>query len=322
MRTALKILGILIVLVVVAAGATYAWASASTERALSRTIDTHTIDFPIPFPLDPEEVEELGLSSEEADRVALERARERGRHLVEARYACGECHGAVFSGGMMVDAFPIGSLLGPNLTSGAGGVTANYTAADWDRIVRHGVLPDGRPTMMPSEDFQLMSDQELSDIVVFISSQPPVDNDVPRPSLGPLGQFLVATGEIHLSADLIDSHGADHRAYPPAAEVSVEFGRHLAGVCTGCHGPELAGGPIAGGDPSWLAASNLTPHETGLAGWSYEDFVRVMRDEVRPDGSPIGEPMTLVTPYADRMTEVELMALWTYLESLPPLPEG
>ena len=67
-------------------------------------------------------------------------------------------------GGVMVDAFPIGRLLGPNLTGGAGGRTRTYTAADWDRAVRHGILPDGRPSVMPAEDYRLMSDQELADV--------------------------------------------------------------------------------------------------------------------------------------------------------------
>ena len=322
MKTVLKVAGVVVACLLLIGGAAYGWASVTTDRAFSRAIDTHSIDFPIPFPLAAEEVEELELTDEEAREVALERARERGRHLVQARYACGECHGDDFSGGVMVDAFPIGRLLGPNLTGGEGGVTGGYTAADWDRIVRHGVLPDGRPAVMPSEDFQLMSDQELSDIIVFLSSQPPIDNQVPPPSFGPLGRMLVATGEIHLSADLIDSHTSSHTVLPPAAEVSVEFGRHLAGVCVGCHGQDYAGGPIAGGDPSWAAARNLTPHESGLAGWSYEDFARAMLDEVRPDGSPVQLPMTMITPYAREMTEVELRALWRYLQSVPPVPTG
>ncbi|MFW5920660.1 MAG: hypothetical protein ACOCUS_02380 [Polyangiales bacterium] len=38
----------------------------------------------------------------------------------------------------------------------------------------------------------------------------------------------------------------------------------------------------------------------------------------RPDGSEIREPMTLVAPYADQMTDVELRALWAYLQSVDP----
>ncbi len=296
------------------------WASSTTEEILARDIETHEVGFPVPFPLTPEELDAADVAPAEADRVARERAIERGRHLVESRYACTECHGADFGGGVMVDDPLLGRLLGPNLTTGEGGLPPDHPAAEWDRIVRHGVRADGRPAAMPSEDFQRMSDQELSDIIAYIRSLPPVDREVPPVRLGPLGKVLVATGQLPLSADRIASHDAPHAARPPAADVSVEFGRHLAGVCTGCHREDMAGGPIRGGDPSWPPATNLTPHASGLDTWTYDDFARAMHDGVRPDGSALAAPMTLILPYAQRMTEVELQALWRFLQSVPPVP--
>jgi len=322
MRTLLKVTGWVLVLAVVVVGGTYLWASSASARTFSRTLDSHSVDFPVPFPLPSEEVEALELAPGEAEALALERALERGAHLLRARYACGECHGENMGGGVMVDAFPLGTLLGPNLTAGGGSVVAMYTAADWDRAVRHGILPDGRPSLMPSEDFVRMSDQELSDIVAYIRSLTPVDNQVPRPRLGPLGKVLVATGQIRASADFIGPHDRPHPELPPPSEVTPEFGEHLAAVCTGCHGLSFTGGPIAGGDPAWGPAANLTPHPEGLGGWSSSDFRRAMLEGVRPDGTPIREPMTLVTPFARNMTEVEMEALWLYLGTLPTLPTG
>lgn len=319
MKMLLKVTGLLVAILLLTGGAVYAWASVTSGKLLARSFDSHAVDFPVPFPLGQAEVAELGLDAEGAQRVALERAIERGRHLVSSRYVCGECHGADFSGGVMIDAPIIGRLLGPNLTAGAGSKTAGYTPADWDRIVRHGIRPDGRPATMPSEDFQLMSDEELSDVIAFIQSHPSVDSEVPPVRLGPLGRFLMATGQIHLSADLIGTHDAEHALMPPLTEVSVEFGRHLAGVCTGCHAADMAGGPIPGGDPSWVPARNLTPDASGLAGWSYQDFVAAMREARRPDGSDLRVPMTFIAPYAQNMTDVEMEAMWTYLRSIPPV---
>jgi mono/diheme cytochrome c family protein len=215
----------------------------ASSSKLAGVYETHSASFPIPFPLTETELADLGIESDPGDGTALERGVERGEHLVKARYACRDCHGQNFAGGVMVDAFPVGRLLGPNVTRGEGSKSAAYTAADWDRIVRHGVKPDGTPATMPSVEFQLMSDQELSDIVAYIRSLPPMYAEVPAPTLGPLGKVLVAAGQLPLSAEMIPSHQAPHVTYPPAATVSVEFGRHLSGVCMGCHGESLAGGP-------------------------------------------------------------------------------
>jgi mono/diheme cytochrome c family protein len=319
LKTFLKVLAGLVVALALVIGGVYLWATFRSNQLANRTFESHTVDFPIPFPLDPQEVASLGLSPEAADELARTRAIDRGEHLVTSRYACAECHGDTFGGGTMIDAFPIGTLLGPNLTTGTGSRTLDYTAADWDRAVRHGILPDGRPSAMPSVDFQLLSDQELSDVIMYIRSHPPVDNTVPSPTLGPLGKILVATGQIPYSADEIESHAAAHAALPPPTEVSVEFGRHMAAICSGCHQGNFAGGPIPGGDPAWPPARNLTPHPTGLAEWTYEDFVGAMRQGVRPDGTPLRAPMDGMPEYAAQMTDVELQALWTYLQSLPPV---
>jgi mono/diheme cytochrome c family protein len=257
------------------------------------------------------------LAGVDLEALALERAIARGEHLVNAIYVCAECHGADLSGGLMIDSALMGTLLGPNLTSGAGGVTAEYTPADWDRTVRHGVGRSSHALAMPSTDFMRMSDRELSDIIAYARSLPPVDNTVEPPSLGPLGTVLIATGALPLSVDLIDHH-REHLRVPPEEGPTAEYGEHLAAVCTGCHREDLRGGPIEAGDPDWLAAANLTT----LQDWSYDDFVTAMRDLKRPDGTDVRLPMALMAPYAARMTEVELRALWTYIETADPLPTG
>jgi mono/diheme cytochrome c family protein len=302
------------------AGGAYGWAMVVAESRMARTFEIHAVDFPIPFPIPDAEASELGLAAQEVERVAWERAVERGRHLLEARYGCADCHGASFEGGVMVDAASIGRIYGPNLTGGIGSRVDSFTAADWDRMVRHGVRPDRTPAAMPAQDFQRMSDRELSDIIAYLRSRPPLDGDVPPVWMGPMGKVLLATGRMYLSADLID-HDRGHATEPPAASVSVEFGRHLAATCSGCHGADYAGGLIAGGDPSWPPAANLTPHDDALGPWTFEDFAAAMREGVRPDGTPLQSPMTFVVPYAQRMSDVELEAIWTYLLTLEPLAD-
>jgi len=319
MKTTLKVLAFGLVVLVVAAGVFYAWASFRSLSLMSRTVETHVVDFPIPFPLTDAEIAELP-SPELADSVALARAIERGAHLINSRYICTECHGANLGGGVMIDAPAIGTLLGPNITGGFGSRVWEYDASDWDRAVRHGVSPAGLPLVMPAEDFQLMSDQELSDIVSYIKSLPPVENEVARPTFGPLGKVLLALGQIRAAADMIPSHTTPHAVVPPVSEATVEFGRHLAGICSGCHRADFSGGPIPGGDPSWPPARNLTPHESALGSWTYADFTRALREGRRPDGSDLLPPMAGLVAYTRNMSDTEIEAMWNYLRTVPAVP--
>jgi len=317
MKMVLKILAAVVALALVVVLSGYIWATRTAGQIRSATYQAHVVDFPIPAPLDSAAA--AGLDPAAAADSALASAVARGRHLVNSRYACIECHGEDLGGGTMIDAFPMGTLLGPNLTLGSGSVTASYTAREWDWAVRHGILPDGRPSMMPSEDFALMSDQELGDIISYIRSVPSVDRTMPAPTLGPIGKMLVATGRLPMPVARIEAHDQPHLRVPPPSEPTVAFGAHLAATCTGCHGSNLAGGPITAGDPSWPPARNLTPDPSGLASWEHQDFVRAMREGVRKDGTSIRMPMTLIMRYAQAMTDVELEALWVYLRSLPPV---
>ena len=331
MKTVVKIVLGVVAVLLLGAGGLFGWASMKDKALLARTIETHSVDFPIPFPLTEAEVAEVTMSSADGnvkgdapaevdlDAMALEQAVERGRHLTQARYACRECHGQNFGGGIMVDDPMIGTLHGPNITAGAGGRTANFTAADWDRIVRHGVLSTGQPAVMPSEEFRNMSDQELSDIVAFIRSLPPVDNEEPARKLGPLGTMLVAFNQIPLAADLITDHQAAHPALPPEAEASAEFGAHLAGTCGGCHSANFAGGPIPGGDPSWPPAANLTP-AGNMANWTVDEFATLLRTGKRPDGTEVKAPMNVLMSFGQNMTDTEIEALYHYFRSLPATP--
>lgn len=330
-----------------AGGGAFAWGTSAAGAVTSTVYETHRVDLPVPWPLAEAELAELrGAAATAAtepstltdpadpataadpfagvDLVALanERAVARGKHLLESRYGCAECHGKNLGGGTMIDDPAMGAFLGPNLTTGKGSIAADYTMADWDRAVRHGVRRDGTPLVMPSQDFVGMADQELSDIVAYIRTLPPVDNAVPAVTIGPVGTMLLATGKMVPSAATHPGHDAAHPELPPATTATAEFGSHLAKVCTGCHRADLSGGPVIGGDPAWPAARNLTTHEEGLKGWTYEQFVAALRDAKRPDGTPIQKPMSDIAPYAKNMSDTELQALWAYISTVPAVPTG
>lgn len=332
MKKLLKILGwTLLAVVVVAAGAgwwLYTQASAYYEQRWS----PHQASFAMPFPLSPEEVTALRqerlaaggpvsdpLAGVDLEAVARERAIARGDHLIHSRVGCNGCHGDDFGGKVIIDNSMIGYWAAPNLTRGAGGITANFTPADWDHAVRHAIRHDLRTSSMPSEEFENLSDHELSDVVSYIRSRPPVDRAIRPVKLGPLFAIIVATQrDANLVAYRID-HNKPHPVEPPATAATIEFGQHIAQVCTSCHGAGFSGGKMAG-DPNMPLVANLTPHETGLKGWTETDFFRALREGTRKDGTAIATAMPWKT--YGQMSDTELRALWAYLQTVPPREKG
>jgi len=219
---------------------------------------------------------------------------------------------------VMINQTLVGYWAPPNLTAGNGSVTSGFSAADWDRAVRHGVRHTGQSSSMPSTEFANLSDHELSDIVAYIGAQPPVDRPSQPVGIGPVFAFVVAFGKDTLPAFTID-HQRPHAVEAPAETVNAELGEHIAQVCRGCHGERLSGGKVAG-DPNMPIVANLTPHETGLKGWTEADFIRALREGRRKDGTTILTAM----PWKayGQMNDVELKALWAYLQTVPPVAKG
>lgn len=244
----------------------------------------------------------------------------RGRHIATTR-RCIDCHGGDLGGRTFLDTPILAQFFSSNLTAGEGGVGARYTEADWEKAIRQGIRPDGRPLLfMPSHDYYPLGDEDLSAIVSFIRGLPSVDRPPTRNRVGPLGRFLILSGQVttFVPAELIDHEAS--RPTAPRPGITIEYGAYLATSCTGCHGERLAGGRIPGAPPEFLPTANLTPHETGLAVWSVDDFVRLMREGRRPDGSSVDEQMPW--PFLGQLSDDELRALWLYLRSIEPLAYG
>jgi mono/diheme cytochrome c family protein len=267
------------------------------ERKMARRVEVAVAAVPVP---------------DDPDRIA------RGRYLYETR-GCTECHGDDGAGRLFIDdgAFRV---RGPQIGPGPASMTARYRPEDWVRAIRHGVDPSGRALIvMPSEDYNRLSDADLGAMIAYVRGLPDVAGE-PRLLELPLPVRLAyGFGVIRDAAEKID-----HRLppQPPIAEsTSPEYGRYVAGLCIGCHGDGLSGGKTPGGPPDWPPAANLTPGE-GSAMTRYPDagaFAAMMRTGRRPDGGAIA-----VMPFESlaRMRDVELQALYAYLKTLPPRPVG
>jgi mono/diheme cytochrome c family protein len=243
---------------------------------------------------------------------------ERGHHLVTIR-GCTDCHGADLAGKVMIDDPALGTIYAANLTSGKGGVGAEFSDADFFRVLEHGVDPEGKSVyVMPSEEFTHLGDQDLADIIAYIRSVPPVDAEHPEPRIGPMGRIFFLAGQLPLMpAELIDQSAP--RPTAPAPGPTAEYGSYLAITCEGCHGPTLSGGPAPGAPPDTPPAANLTPGGE-LVGWNEADFAKAVRTGVKPDGRKI-DPFMPVANFSE-MTDDEVTAVWLYLQSIPAKPFG
>lgn len=290
-------IGALLAIALLATGSIYAFTSYQLERAAE-----------VPAP--------EGLAHAPSDSLI-----ERGRHVAGPLGKCGECHGPDLGGQVVVDDPAFGYVAAPNLTRGEGGVGNRLDARAIELALRHGVRPDGRSLLiMPSEDYQAMSDADVAALAAYLAQIPPVDRVLPEPSVGPLARLLYVVADLPLlSRDGVDTSRA-HVAEAPPAAVTVEYGRYVANVggCTGCHGPGLSGGTLPGSPPGMKPAANITPE--GIGSWTEADFIRALREGVRPAGTPIDPAMPV--RYTKDMTDVELRALWAYLQTVPAKAYG
>jgi len=243
----------------------------------------------------------------------------RGEHIATIRM-CGHCHTERLSG-QSFTAPGLMTLSVPNLTAGAGGVGATNTDEDWVRAIRHGVGNDGRGlVLMPAKTWYYLSDDDLGALITYLKSLPPVNNEMPKTDLEPLGRVMLVLGqlppEIVPNVTVIDHYAP--RPIAPKPGVTVEYGKYLASTCTLCHGSNLNGQTISEG-PNVYVALNLT-RGGEMVGWTEEQFIATMRTGVTPGGKQLIDFMPW--KYFGQMTDDELKAVWMYLQSLPALPQG
>lgn len=241
----------------------------------------------------------------------------RGEHLVTAVAKCADCHEQDMGGKTFIDAGPLGTIYASNLTAGKGGVLAVYTDAQLEAAIRHGVRPSGRGLfIMPADEYQGLSDDDVSAIIAYLRTLAPVDREHGTSHLGPLGRALYMAGKLPLvPAERIDHTKSGARTAPPVG-ATREYGQYLVSVggCRGCHGPNLVGGPSP--EPGAPAAANITP--AGPIGqWTEAQFYAAIRTGTRPNGTKILEFM----PWKSmaRHTDDELRAIWLYLRTVPPV---
>ncbi|HEY8072620.1 MAG TPA: c-type cytochrome [Labilithrix sp.] len=288
-----------LVVLVVGGGGIYACSKASTFDASMAKV----YDVPVP------KIER----STDPDVLA------RGKHLANAVAPCTAslCHGADVGGGKPIVMGPVATLNAPNIT--AGGLGAAYTDGELARLLRHGIKKDGRSlTFMPVQDFAWLPDSDIAAIVSYLRTLPSVDRPNGDVTVGVLGKVLDVNGQMELCVARQIDH--DKPDIAPAPSPTAAYGKYITRLCTGCHGHGFSGGPLPGAPKSMPVPKNITPHETGLKDWTYDDFDKLLTTGMSKSGKQIKDLMPIEA--FGQMSDLEKHAVWEYLRTLPPLPFG
>jgi mono/diheme cytochrome c family protein len=108
------------------------------------------------------------------------------------------------------------------------------------------------------------------------------------------------------------------RADQAADQMLIKQGEYVArtGDCIACH-TDRGGEPFAGGLPlqtpiGTVYTTNITPdNDTGIRGWSYDDFVQLIRRGIHKMGYTVYPAMPY--PSFSRMRDDDLKSLYAYL---------
>lgn len=249
----------------------------------------------------------------------------RGRHIVFSQAHCQDCHSkqnadslfdlgqeAAFSGGRLLD-LGIAKIYTPNITGDSLYGIGRFSDAEIARAIRYGVHPKGE-AMLGFMGYQNMSDEDLTAVISYLRTQKPVHEKPPSHEYTFMGKVVKA----FLVKPIGPKGPAPKQVIPDSTS---EYGKYLVyntTHCASCHtkrdlagnftGPAMAGGNNIEG----MWSVNLTPDSSSrIFGWSQDMFISRLRQGRLNPKSPM--------PWNSfkRMTDVELKAIYKYLQTVP-----
>jgi mono/diheme cytochrome c family protein len=256
---------------------------------------------------------------------------EQGRYLAIAG-DCTACHtnpagGKPFAGGYGIFS-PLGTIYSTNITPSNTAGIGNYTEADFARVLRRGVRPDGRHLYpaMPYTAYAHMTDADIHVLYTyFMQDVAPVDTTGPQTAL-PF-PFNIRASMIGWNLLFLDTTPFQPQ---PSQSAPWNRGAYLANAvahCTACHTPrntlmaevsnKAYGGTQLG---SWFAPNITSDPMSGIGGWSQQELVQYFKTgAVHGKAQAAGGMAEAVTNSLQFLTEPDLNAIAAYLKTVPAI---
>ena len=267
----------------------------------------------------------------EADAAALHDPAliARGEYLATVG-DCAACHtardGQRYAGGRSLGT-PFGDVPAPNITPDPETGIGQWSFDDFWRALHEGRGRHGQllyPVFSYTSFTKVTRDDALA-IFAYLKSLPAVH----RPNSEPGLDFPYNVRKSLLAWRALYFKPGEYRPDPAKSE-QWNRGAYLVqglGHCNECHttrdalggieqGRHLTGGQIPQLD--WYAPDLSTQAGGGLDGWSAQDIVDLLKTGQSAKGAAFGPMADVVRKSTQHMTDADLQAVASYLQSLPP----
>ncbi len=256
--------------------------------------------------------------------------------MVARQADCVACHSTPgskpFVGGLEMGT-PLGSIFATNITPDRETGIGDYSLADFDRAVRHGVTPDGRRLYpaMPYPSYVKMTDDDIHALYAFFMDgvQPARQANTSPEINWPLN--------MRWPLALWNAVFVEPGTYVSKSQQDEQWNRGAylvqgAGHCGGCHTPRsvtmnekamdeasplfLSGALLDG----WYAPSLRQDHNIGLGRWNEDDIFQFLKNGRNEHAVVFGSMTEAYNNSTQYMTDDDLRAIAHYLKSLAGNP--
>lgn len=224
---------------------------------------------------------------------------------------------------------PVGIFNVPNISPDPQYGIGKWSVEDFANAMLHGTSPDRKHyyPAFPYTSYASMSYQDVKHLWTYLQTLEPIQtqnkpHELPFP-------FNISRGIGLWKLVYVDTQ--------PVVRIGekdnfLQRGQYLVetlGHCGECHTPRQVFGYGGMDRTKWLAGApapegvgkipNITPHDSGIGGWSKEDIVYYLESGFTPDYDSVGGTMVDVQQNMSKLPKSDLEAIAAYLKTIPPV---